>query len=52
LSKLNNISKDEFQERENGRIEWVCEHGVGHTIWSPNDDHIHGCDGCCLNLKK
>ena len=24
-----------------GRIEYVCKHGVGHGI------HVHGCDGCC-----
>ena len=27
--------------RSDGRIEWLCEHGVGHG------NHIHGCDGCC-----
>lgn len=27
--------------REDGRIEYICEHGVGHS----ND--IHGCDSCC-----
>jgi hypothetical protein len=27
--------------REDGRIEYLCEHGVGHG------NHIHGCDGCC-----
>jgi hypothetical protein len=27
--------------REDGRIEYVCEHGVGHG------NHVHGCDGCC-----
>ena len=28
-------------KRANGRMEWLCEHGVGHG------NHIHGCDGCC-----
>lgn len=28
-------------KRADGRIEYVCEHGVGHG------EHIHGCDGCC-----
>jgi hypothetical protein len=38
--------------REEGRIEYICEHGVGHG------NHVHGCDGCCsrpdfpLNKKK
>lgn len=27
--------------RAGGRMEWKCEHGVGHG------SHIHGCDGCC-----
>lgn len=28
------------------RLEFVCEHGVGHpAAWSPNG--VHGCDGCC-----
>jgi len=32
--------------REDGRMEWICEHGVGHG------EHIHGCDvhdgkACC-----
>ena len=37
--------------RENGVVEDICKHGVGH----PNleylkifpKDGIHGCDGCC-----
>ena len=39
--------------REDGRVEWVCEHGIGHTISVPKkykDDWAwwsHGCDGCC-----
>jgi len=27
--------------RADGRMEWICEHGVGHG------NHVHGCDGCC-----
>lgn len=27
--------------RADGRIEWICAHGVGHG------SHIHGCDSCC-----
>ncbi len=33
--------------RADGRIEYSCEHGVGHTIYSPTGDYVHGCDGCC-----
>ena len=39
------------------RLEWICEHGIGHTIWACNDDeldihsdYVHGCDGCCRHL--
>jgi hypothetical protein len=47
-----------IQQRADGRVEWVCEHGVGHTIKVPeqfkNQDAwwIHGCDGCCVKDKK
>jgi len=41
--------------RGDGRVEWVCDHGVGHTIYNPNDlgkySMVHGCDGCCSELK-
>ena len=41
-------------KRMDGRIEYNCEHGVGHGV------HNHGCDGCCsredypptLSLRK
>ncbi len=34
--------------RADGRLEWHCEHGVGHTIYAPKgSDFVHGCDGCC-----
>ena len=44
-----------FIKRADGRIEYVCEHGVGHTVAVPGDKEdesawwIHGCDGsvCC-----
>ncbi len=39
--------------RMDGRIEWLCDHGVGHTIWHPRgSDLVHGCDGCCSKLSK
>ncbi len=31
--------------RLDGRIELVCEHGIGHTIKGAYMGH--GCDGCC-----
>lgn len=37
-------------KREDGRIEWICYHGIGHTVFSPIKGKyafVHGCDGCC-----
>lgn len=39
--------------RSDGRVEWICEHGVGHVVSVPSNYRnesfwwIHGCDGCC-----
>lgn len=40
--------------RENGVIEDICEHGVGHPnrewldkVGFKHINGIHGCDGCC-----
>lgn len=38
--------------RLDGRLEWKCEHGTGHTIFSMNDHWTHGCDGCCKDLTR
>lgn len=47
--------------RENGIVEHICKHGVGHPIYGSahfmglfHDDPtmvhlVHGCDGCCQN---
>ena len=41
-----------FNRRADGRIEWVCSHGVGHTIWFPRgSNNVHGCCGCCSKLS-
>lgn len=48
--KLNDTTLDSINYRIDGRIEWICDHGVGHTIYSKNNYFIHGCDGCCFNL--
>jgi len=45
----------EFLTRPDGRIEWVCKHGVGHAVDAPENYKVllgrwwdsHGCDGCC-----
>ena len=50
LCKKFGIKEEELNFRVDGRIEWVCEHGVGHTIYSENDNYIHGCCGCCSKI--
>jgi hypothetical protein len=32
--------------RSDGRIEVHCSHGIGHTVFSANNNYVHGCDGC------
>lgn len=56
--KVDKIIRDSPSDRINlrmdGRVEWICDHGVGHTIWNPRDGKyafVHGCDGCCSQLK-
>ena len=55
IGKLLNIPISELQYREDTRIEWVCEHGIGHTVYAPEVmgkyGYSHGCDGCCNNIK-
>ena len=51
---------DEFLlVREDGRLERICEHGIGHTVGHMNtkqlsDDSmwVHGCDGCCRTYGR
>jgi len=53
IAKKYNKPENEFIRRADGRIEWLCEHGCGHTVWYPKgSDDIHGCDGCCKKLKE
>lgn len=40
--------------REDGRIERLCKHDIGHTVGHVDPKQlphswiwIHGCDGCC-----
>lgn len=45
--------ESEFGYRADGRIEWCCKHGVGHTVWFPKESNVlHGCDGCCKELVR
>ena len=50
-----------YAQRYDGRIEQICQHGIGHTIYAPKikqkdgtlfEDWTHGCDGCCKNFKR
>ena len=45
--------------REDGRLERLCEHGIGHTVGHLDPSKlkldyiwVHGCDGCCKNYEK
>lgn len=55
IAKKYNRPMNEFLQRSDGRIEWICKHGVGHTVYSPINHpswYRHGCDGCCEKLKQ
>ncbi|MFW6046329.1 MAG: hypothetical protein ACOCP4_00800 [Candidatus Woesearchaeota archaeon] len=52
VAKEYNVDVNELQWRNDRRVEWVCEHGVGHTLWSLHGDYIHGCDGCCRKIIR
>lgn len=46
------VPSKEFGFRIDGRVEWFCKHGVGHTVFAPiGSDLVHGCDGCCKNVS-
>ncbi len=55
LAKLYKVDANDLIVRVDGRVEWICEHGVGHPVYSPRQseaDFIHGCDGCCSRFRK
>jgi hypothetical protein len=44
--------------REDGRLERLCKHGIGHTVGHKDSRQlrsrytwVHGCDGCCRDYK-
>ena len=52
-----------YLQRADGRIEWVCQHGIGHTVAVPEEKlrgkgkdrkllFVHGCDSCCEPMIK
>lgn len=46
-----------LNKRSDGRYEWLCKHGIGHTVSVPKEHAKdkswweHGCDGCCSKFK-
>ena len=59
IAKKFNRPEKEFIRRLDGRIEWQCKHGCGHTVWAPKikqdngtyyENYTHCCDWCCLQL--
>jgi hypothetical protein len=54
LAEIRAMMTKRAVKRADGRVEQVCVHGVGHTISSPRrgkHEFVHGCDGCCQELK-
>ena len=52
LTRNPKVKKKDIIHRMDGRLEWVCSHGIGHTVWHPKgSDFVHGCDGCCKKVK-
>lgn len=56
-----------YIRRGDGRLEQVCEHGIGHTVAIDRVIYFdyataterdkdawwsHGCDGCCDNMER
>jgi len=52
------LKEGELGLRIDGRVEWQCEHGVGHTVWVEPKYRkqkawwSHGCDNCCIKSKE
>lgn len=52
------VNRTRINYRSDGRIERICEHGIGHTIKVPKGEEnsdvswTHGCDGCCKKYKR
>ena len=51
--------KQGYNIREDGRVERICEHGVGHPVGHVNTEResedwmwVHGCDGCCRDYER
>mgnify|MGYP003976770021 FL=1 len=45
------MKRENLIRRLDGNIEYICEHEVGHPVYSPTEDYIHGCEGCCKDYR-
>lgn len=46
------IDRKKLNWRLDGRLEWLDDIGVGHTVFAPDgSDYNHGCNGLCRNVK-
>ena len=55
LNKYSEKVEDNLNMRIDGRVEWICKHGVGHTIYAPTGEEwefIHGCCRCCEGKRE
>jgi len=53
LAKKFKVKEEELLVRADGRVEWQCSHGIGHTIYAPPfSDFVHCCDRCCDKFDK
>ena len=55
ISRKYKISEERLKIKEDGRIMWLCCHGIEHTVYNPNDvrdKFMHECDYCCGSFDK
>uniref|UniRef100_A0A6C0EPE4 Uncharacterized protein n=1 Tax=viral metagenome TaxID=1070528 RepID=A0A6C0EPE4_9ZZZZ len=50
INRNSGVTIDNLSWREDGRLEWICSHNIGHTVFSPDRYFTHGCDGCCKQI--
>lgn len=51
LKRNQKCKKKDLFWRADERLEWICKHGIGHTVFAPEPENwVHGCDGCCADL--
>ncbi len=47
---------DELVQHKDGAVCWICEHGVDHILWLPENhpdkDVLLGCCCCCAVAMK